>query len=264
MLMHSGRISVAEQRRTKAQAERAWQRELRARAKALLEELRAEIKSVRASRKGRGAAVRELCRGARAELRLAREEQRARAKLEREELRARGVELRADCKRRRGAVPVDVRAELAELARKIAELRDSERERRRPGIAWGASRERSTAAERRSEAEDEVAHNIPAELLPVWEVRRSKTRAGERSSLTEAFLLWVHNNSASVAEILYGDEAAHLRTIEKDERALTREYRKIQRAGGKPSPALRARLEAAGELDPMEAGAVASDDWGAP
>jgi hypothetical protein len=258
VLAYSGPISERQAAADRRQW-KVWDRQIKRQARAKIGELREQIRSVKRSRKGRAAEVRALCRRTRLEHRAARLEQRERARRERDELRARGLELRAECRRRREGVPVEIAEELRELARQIAEAREIIA---RPTL--GASRGDSrTAAERRAEAEDEVRGNLPAELLPVWEARRTKIKAGPRQSLTEAFLQWTHENSAEVAEILYADEREHLRAIERDERALSREYAKIQRTGARPSKRLREALEAAGvELEAGAGELETAGEWG--
>lgn len=238
------RPGAAEVRRQKRQVRREIAADARKKLRAQIKALREQIREVKRSRRGRAAEVREQCRVWRASYRE--EAQRRRAEL-REILKGRRREVRDACLRARTRVPEEIAAEVEELRGRISELKIEAAEAKRLGIAIERiERDRRTPAERRSEAEDEVRANIAAELLPVFEQVKGKIRAGARSSLTEAFLQWVHDHSAEVAEILYSGEAETLRELERNEAALSREYARIVRRGGRASPELLARLEAAG------------------
>lgn len=62
-------------------------------------------------------------------------------------------------------------------------------------------RDARSRAERRAESDDEVAHNIERELVPIWQKLRHRIRGSERRSRTEAFLEYVHDHSAEIAEL---------------------------------------------------------------
>ena len=273
-LVHSGRVSAAQLRRDRARTRRELAKSTRKAARERIRSLREQIRSIKRSRPHRLQRVRMLCQQAREdererarrrreELKEAREELRRQAREARAIARAARDTNRARCHTDRAAVPVEIAAEVSELEREIRETKDTAR----AGVQLDAAiatmeRDRRTPAERRAEAEDEVAQNIPAELLPVWEAKKSKIRAGKRSSLTEAFLQWVHDHSAEVSEILYSDELAELRRIDRDEAALSREYRRWKKRGGQPSAKLRELLEESGELAPVASSSDDGDDWG--
>lgn len=81
---------------------------------------------------------------------------------------------------------------------------------------------RRAARERMHESDEQVAVNLPEELLPVWRERASKTKPTDRATRTEVFLDWAHNHSADVARIISRDVDAQIRELEREERTLRR------------------------------------------
>lgn len=245
-LIHSGRLSPRQLAAARRKTEAEIRRDARARAKRMIRELRERIRAVRKSRSGRAAELRELCRTSRRELR---EAQRAERLALREQQRADRTRQSAGCRARRKALPLAIAAEVGELTRELERVQEGQHEAAAAHrVGQRMERDTRSRAERRQEEEDRARRELPAELLPVFEAQKAKLRSTDRASLAEVFLQWAHDHSAQVAEILYADEIAHLAALERDERALSREYRRWQKRGGKLSAALRDRLEATGEL----------------
>lgn len=123
------------------------------------------------------AAIKADCKAATLELR----EQRARLQRER-------VELRGACRSDRREARDKGRER---IARAKADL-DLKRELRREAIKRRARPTlKRTSAEARSESDDAVRDNLPAELVPVFNRVRRTIQAGPRKSRTESFLEWV-------------------------------------------------------------------------
>ena len=98
--------------------------------------------------------------------------------------------------------------------------------------------QRSTAAERAAESDDEVRANIERELLPAFEAWRRRVRATPRMTRTEAFLQLVHDNPADAARLYFeAQERAALEEVEENER----EYAERQRRAPAPRAAKVAR-----------------------
>lgn len=271
VLTHSGRVSARELKANRKKIRRELAADTRRRVRARLAELRQKIRDLRGARKERIAFVREMYRS----LRL---EERERTRAKREELRRQRAELAsksreerarlvAEYREKRAAIPRELAEERAELERQIRELKEGARDDRRLDAAIAEmERDTRTPAERRAEAEDEVRANLPAELLPVWEKVKGKIRATRRTTLTEAFLHWVHDHSADVAEIIDSEGAASLKGMLAEEAAIAREYARWKKTGGKPSARLRELLEQSGELAPdsssSSSSSSADDEWG--
>jgi hypothetical protein len=113
--------------------------------------------------------------------------------------------------------------ELARLTAEVALLdeqqeneRSYQRELRKVDDALASTRRRGpSAAERRSESDDEVRHNIPEELVPLFENVRKTIKASDRMSRTEAFLRYAEENPDEVLQ-------AQMEHAEKKVRKMTR------------------------------------------
>jgi hypothetical protein len=68
---------------------------------------------------------------------------------------------------------------------------------------YGRKASRSSSKERREESADEVAHNLPPELVPVFRRVERSIHGGPRRSRTEAFLEWAEANPDDVHGIMY-------------------------------------------------------------
>jgi len=195
--------------RDEAAAERAARARLRDRRR----ELRARIAELR---EGRRAAVAQLKRTAKAGIVRAR----ASMKLLRQSLRAaQKAETRVRPFLRAGARTLaarTVKAGKRALRDEAAKLR-AELAAARSGTAKQAA-ERARAYELRSEREDFILADVPAELHPVYHRVKShlgaKYRKNERQSAAEGFMHWTHDHAGDVVRIL--DEATereHARAI---------------------------------------------------
>lgn len=130
------------------------------------------------------------------------------------------------------------RAELdQELRRVSAEL---EQERRSFRTNYGRKAGRSTAAERRQESDDEVAHNLPAELVPVFRSVARTVRSGPRRSRTEAFLEWAEENPDQVHAILYEQAERDVARLVAEHERVGRRLRKGRKAYADPDEAAHA------------------------
>ncbi len=215
--------AIAKSQRKQAQRDLARDHKLAARAR-----LKALKQNVRRARKELARRVREarvLCRAARkgargraAQIRAAHREA-ARAEIEAARNAARGV---CDVTQLRG------RERAAESLARAGRAFDAEgayqaavfRAVKAPRVT--KQHVHAAALERSRESDDEVANNIPAELLPVWNARKSKTSPTLNASRTEVFLDWMHNHSADVARILANDIKAKVKDWEREERSMSK------------------------------------------
>lgn len=114
------------------------------------------------------------------------------------------------------------RAALSTLAaehERISHEVGAERARLKPDGTHHAT-QRTTAAERAHESDDEVRGNVAAELLPAFEAWRRRVRATSRMTRTEAFLQMVHDAPGDAARLYFeAQERAALEEPEEDESA---------------------------------------------
>ena len=196
--------------------------EMKARDKARLRALRAHIRELRRSRPARMLAIRHACREGR---RRVREEVKRLREETRADLAARVLAMRVAERGTCEASKAGARAALE------AALRDAERETNEWGfilkarygrkkLAPGAAKARR--AERRSESDDEVRHNIPAELVPVFDKMRGQIKPSDRRTRTEAFLQWVHDNEDEAHAVLYANAENDLARYMAEQSALER------------------------------------------
>lgn len=188
---------------------------LRQKDRAELGALRAKIRELRATKAARVRAAIAACRAARAR-------QKAKAAAARQKLRAYLARAKVEA---RGQCASSRELERETGTRSIAETK-AELERRRADIrlrrqAEGARlRPRLSTREARGESDDEVLGNIPRELAPVWRRVKSRIKAGARRSRTEAFLEWVHDNSATVERLLNESIEADVEDLVRQEQAM--------------------------------------------
>lgn len=124
----------------------------------------------------------------------------------------------ASLARSHGALVHELSEEARQAQQDAAELRRAE------GRA-AKQRPRMSAAEKRAESDDEVRGNIPAELVPVFDARASKTKATERMSRTEAFLQWVHDHAGDAERILQ-TAAENIDDLIAEEKQLARDMKR--------------------------------------
>lgn len=178
---------------------------------------KAAIVDARARCKRERLAVRENIRDARADLRRQASELRASSKAARHAARS---ACSASKKGARSLSPVE-RAQAAHVAEKQyqAELRTldrhaKERERgtsgiRRPGLS---------RAVRRSESDDEVRSNIPADFVPLFDRVKGKIRASDRASRTENFLKYAEEHPHEIVNAIEHLSERRIAQLERDHR----------------------------------------------
>ena len=207
--------------------QRKLQRELaehlREKDRAALGLLRAKVRVARLERKHMLTGARQSCRTARVELvakqRTDRERLRDIQRAEREQGKGACESGKLNA-RRRGA-------ELeAEAARSLVSERADQRLIRRAGKPVKV---RATARELAQEDDDRVRSNLPAELLPVFEIVKKKIRGNARRSRTEAFLEWAEENPGEVLDAQQTDADGYLRDLLKQQRELGKTVRKAGR-----------------------------------
>lgn len=186
-------------RRQKAETKRMTEAGLRKAARERLRALRARIGELRVERRER---LQEI---------------RAKAKANVQRYRERIAELRAELRAVIAAKREEIQSSrlaafstraamdkaIHAAVREWADERQVQLEvRRAEGRTRKAQASRISMKERRAEGDDEVRNNLDAELLPVWDAVKSKIRATERKSRTEAFLQWAHDHPADVQHII--------------------------------------------------------------
>lgn len=208
--------------RTRAELERDAKRRDREK----LRTLRTEIKAARSARTERVRGVRDVCRAERQRLKL-------RAQQARQRLRDSIARMRAQARDLCAVQLHDARAETGQHIAQAVEALDKERGYQASLNAWTrpdvcAVPKGRSARERREESDCEVAANIDDPgLRAVWEKVKRKIKGSARQSRTEAFLQWVHDNSADVERIQYDAE-------EQAIKQLIREETKMRKAMEKP------------------------------
>jgi hypothetical protein len=203
--------------------QRELARHLKEQDRAKLAELRARIATAKVSKRAALTAARQQCRSARLDLR-------DRLKLEREQLRdehrVRRTRGRTECETGKQTA-----RELGRLGQAAAQqtLREERRLQRDVAAADARGRRvRSTARERRQEDDDAVRANLPADLVPVFELVKKKIKAGPRRSRTEAFLEWAEENPGEIVAVQQAQAEADLAKLLADE---TRHYKTMRKAG---------------------------------
>jgi hypothetical protein len=221
----------------KADRRELWRdikRQHRRDAKEKLAHLRAELRAARERRKGALRGAKERCR---AERIAARERARAMRLRVIEELKAAmGAErlaARQACSVRIG----EARAIKNEIQRARAELlaeKHYQADLRR--IEQGNRKRRSeaprvTGIERRSENDDEVRSNLPADLVALFERVKRGIKASPRMSRTEVFLQYAEEHPGEVLAAIDDKTDAVIRELEQRERETSRAMRR-----GPPRP----------------------------
>lgn len=188
------------------------------------ERLRALRAAVRDAKRLRTDRVRQV----RAQCREEKRRQILRDKQAREDLRESIRRMRREAKKL-CQVQLDDARELTGM--KIADAVDrlsTEAQHQRQLRAWSRTPKscpvRLTPGEKRQESDCEVESNIDDPgLRAVFQRVKSKIKASPRMSRTEAFLQWVHDHSADVAEIQFAAEEEAIKELERQEKELARE-----------------------------------------
>ncbi len=90
---------------------------------------------------------------------------------------------------------------------------------------------RTSAAERRSQSDDEVRANIPDDLVPLWERVKRTIRGSDRMSRTEAFLHYAEEHPREILQVLEDKTDALVRDMEARERQAARALRRPVSSG---------------------------------
>ena len=206
--------------------------ELKKRDKARLRELAAKIAHARATKSTNLRQIRTLCR-------LGRQNLRARIKALRsetaEQLRNTVAELRkaqaTRCEADERTLELGLAEQLKAARGELAEARQSFRHN------YGRKRSSSSAKERREESADEVAHNLPAELVPVFRSVERSIHGGPRRTRTEAFLEWAEENPDQVHAIMYEQADRDVARLVAEHEACGARLAKAKRGRGYREPA---------------------------
>ncbi len=182
-----------------------------------LRKLRAQIATAKARRREAVARVRQQCRAARVRLR---DRIKAFRKAERERVNAEIALMRRKV-RHRCKCRLDKVRRLTGIQAERARARIRERHSLEAQHKAKAMRLRKTT--HRRESDDEVRHNLPPDLLGVWQTMKGRIRETPRMSRTEAFLHWAEENPGEVL-------AAQADAAELEVRRLVREYERTHRA----------------------------------
>lgn len=204
------------------------ERDLKRRDREKLQRLRVAIRDATHAKQERVRGVRTQCKAEaqRLKQRAALARQRLRESIQRMRERAKGI-----C-----AVNVaDTRHATGEaIAKAVAELQ-SERGYQASLKAWTrptscALPRGQKAREARGESDCEVAANIEdAGLRAVWERVKHRVKASPRSTRTETFLHWAHDNPADVEQIQYEEEEKAVRELIKQEHKMRQALDRPQR-----------------------------------
>lgn len=196
-----------------------------------LDDIRARIRAIRERKAETLTRVRAHCKIARVRAREAAGAYRA---AERERIdREVGEMLQAErnrCQARKERAKRGAETALETERREMKDERATQRllrsfeSRKRAELVRAAS-----AAERRSESDDEVRGNLDPELVPVFDSVRRQIRARPGMSRTEGFLHWTHENPDEVWRIRGALAEAELAALVKEERRAWKEARKYKR-----------------------------------
>jgi hypothetical protein len=201
--------------------ERAARQAIRAREKAELARLRLELGAAKERRTRLLREARALCKRGRLALR-------ARLAAEREALKLKGQQARkaerAACRARKavakrsGAGPV-----AAVKAAIIAERRAHATQRLQAGEL--AKKAQTSSAESRSESDDAVLRDIPAELVKVWKKVRKNFQRGSAHQRAERFLEWAEENGGEVLALQEADADREIARLVREQRAMVKQSR---------------------------------------
>jgi hypothetical protein len=204
--------------------------DLKRRDQATLRELGLRLKRANVERAHAYKAIAHYCR-------LGRQNVTARVQQLRAETRA-AINAKAERLRaaQREQCAASQKAAREELDQVVAAARgELERAERMHSNFYGKKKTRTTALERRQEDDDEVARNLPPELVPVFlEVKRT-IKAGPRRTRTEAFLEWAEANPDVVHQIIYAQAEADVARLISEQNRIKGRLRKGRKAYDDPS-----------------------------
>jgi len=217
-------------RRARAELKRDIERHHRLKARAKLTSLRERLRASRLARRNALAEVKSRCRADRLAVRertrmerlRALEELRKALHAERQAARDACASCKEDAKKTTGDAIEQARGELAAEQKYQEDLRRIEQGHR----ARRREVHRASAAERRSESDDEVRANISSELIALFERVKRGIKASARETRTEAFLRYCeeHPDEALMAIDQKTDEV--IRDLERQEREASRHLRR--------------------------------------
>ena len=221
-LTYSGATDESTGRRARKALLREIEADHKKKAKEALTGLRSQLRAARA-------AHREALKGAVARCRAHRKAVSEKLKAERAqalaELRAKGegerARARGECAVDKGTAGENTKGAVALASEELAKERGFQEDMKR--IERG-NRERrraakpSTAAERRSESDDEVRNNIPAELVGLFEKVKRSIKGGPRETRTETFLRYAEEHPSEYLESIDDKTEALIRDLERRER----------------------------------------------
>ena len=241
-LRHSGPTDESSGRRARKALLRDIDRDLEHKARGTLADLRAQLRAARADHQ---AALKEAVSRCRAHRLAVREKLQAERAQALAELRAKGEaergEARGVCSIEKGKAEKGTRGALdgarAELAKERAYQEDLKRIAR-GNRASARTTKRATAAERRSESDDEVRSNLPPELLGLFERVKRSIKAGPRETRTEVFLRYAEEHPREYLQAIDDRTEELVRELERQQREPPRRARN-------PSAATARKLSAA-------------------
>jgi len=207
--------------------------ELKKRDRARLRELAAKIAHARATKTTNIRQIRGLCR-------LGRQNLRARIKALRSETAEQLRETVASLRRAQAErCSADESTAAALLTGHLKSARDELAEARRSfRHNYGRkSSGRSSSKEKREESADEVSHNLPPELVPVFRRVERSIHGGPRKSRTEAFLEWAEENPDEVHGIMYEQADRDVARLVAEHQACGDRLAKAKRGRGYRDPA---------------------------
>lgn len=218
-------------------------RDLRKKDRETLRELRAAIREARQARRAALSRIVAQCRAARDEVRERAKARRAAAlaELAAAKLSERAA-ARSTCDTSKAAAKAEHTTELAKRRARHADERDRQRAEHRVERGKPKGKPRRTAAEALAESDDEVRSNIPADLVPVWNIVKRTIRGNNWRSRTEAFLEWAAESPDQVLEMRERDSELKLAKLLATERDFYAETQKARRYRRSPQ-ALAASLE---------------------
>jgi hypothetical protein len=104
---------------------------------------------------------------------------------------------------------------------------------------------RAHAEERRSESDDVVRSNVPADYQALWERVKSSIKGSSRESRTEAFMRYVEQNPSEILMALGDDSDRVVRELEEQRAKAERALRPLPSARRHRAPLPEAELDAA-------------------
>jgi hypothetical protein len=213
-------------RQQRAAIRRDIEREHRRKARTKLAELREQLRAARLTRKNALTEASLRCRAERIAVRdrthlerlRALEELRKALHAERQAARDACALRREEAKSATSDAVQRARGELDAERKYQDDLQRIERGNRERHLAT----RRTSASERRSESDDEVRVNIPAELVPLFDRVKRGIKGSPRESRTEAFLRYAESHAGEVLAALDDKTEAVIRDLERREREAAR------------------------------------------